>query len=56
LAPLGRRRVAPSLTLPRERGREGWGDRGQGAVGVPMKSNGLKSWWPGVSRRLKASP
>jgi hypothetical protein len=21
-----------------------------------MKSNGLKSWWPGVSNRLKASP
>jgi hypothetical protein len=33
-APLGRRRVAPSPTLPRERGREGWGDRGQGAIGV----------------------
>ena len=30
--------------------------RGQGAVGVPRNPIGLKSWWPGVSRRLKARP
>ena len=34
LAPLGAASSGPSLTLPRERGREACGDRGQGAIGV----------------------